>query len=108
MRVLLVQQGLSKALKGREALPTTMSDEETDELMEKAHSVILLCLGNEVLCEVAKKDTTAKLWLKLESLYMTKSLTNRLYLKKRLYTLQMKEGTSIKDTLMNLIKLSWI
>ncbi|RVW75611.1 Retrovirus-related Pol polyprotein from transposon TNT 1-94 [Vitis vinifera] len=73
-----------------------MSDEETDELMEKAHSVILLCLGNEVLCEVAKKDTTAKLWLKLESLYMTKSLTNRLYLKKRLYTLQMKE-----DTMMN-------
>ena len=27
MRVLLVQQVLSKALKGREALPTTMSDE---------------------------------------------------------------------------------
>ncbi|KAL6321549.1 hypothetical protein AAG906_021744 [Vitis piasezkii] len=73
-----------------------MSDEEKDELMEKAHSVILLCLGNEVLREVAKKDTTTKLWLRLESLYMTKSLTNRLYLKKRLYTLQMKE-----DTMMN-------
>ena len=76
-----------------------MSVEENDELMEKAHSVILLCLGNEVFREVAKKDTTAKLWLRLESLYMTKSLTNRLYLKKRLYTLQMKEGTSIKDHL---------
>ena len=85
-----------------------MSDEENDELMEKTHSVILLCLGNEVLREVAKKDMTAKLWLRLESLYMRKSLTNHLYLKKRLYTLQMKEGTSIKDTLMNLIKLSWI
>ena len=64
-----------------------MSDEENDELMEKAHSVILLCLGNEVLHEVVEEDMAAKLWLRLESLYMTKSLTNRLYLKKRLYTL---------------------
>ena len=45
-----------------------MFDEENDELMEKAHSAILLCLGNEVLCEIIEKDMTAKLWLKLESL----------------------------------------
>ena len=99
MCALLVQQGLSKALKGKDALPTTMYDEEKDELKEKTHSAILLCLGNEVFCEVVEKDMAAKLWLRLESLYMTKSLTNRLYLKKRLYTLQMKEGTSIKDHL---------
>ena len=85
-----------KALKYREALPTTMFD---DELMEKAHSAILLCLGNEVLREVVEEDTTTKLWLKLESLYMTKSLTNLLKLKNWLYTLQMKEGTSIKNHL---------
>ena len=65
-----------------------------DELMEKARSAILLCLGNEVLREVVEEDTTTKLWLKLESLYMTKSLTNLLNLKNWLYTLQMKEGTS--------------
>ena len=70
-----------------------------DELMEKAHSAILLCLGNEVLREVVEEDTTTKLWLKLESLYMTKSLTNLLNLKNWLYTLQMKEGTSIKNHL---------
>ena len=65
-----------------------------DELMEKAHRAILLCLGSEVLHEVVEEDTTTKLWLKLESLYMTKSLTNLLNLKNWLYTLQMKEGTS--------------
>ena len=70
-----------------------------DELMEKARSAILLCLGNEVLREVVEEDTTTKLWLKLESLYMTKSLTNLLNLKNWLYTLQMKEGTSIKNHL---------
>ena len=53
IRALMVQQELSKALKGRKAQPTTMSDEENDELMEKAHSAILLCLGNEVFREIA-------------------------------------------------------
>ena len=78
---------MSKALKGRETLPTMMSDEEKYELMEKAYSVILLCLGNKVFCEDVEEGTTTKLWLKLESVYMTNSLTNRLYLKKQLYTL---------------------
>ena len=65
--------------------------------MEKVHSDILLCLGHEVLHEVVEEDMTTKLWLKLESLYMTKSLTNHLYLKKRLNNLQVKEDKSIKD-----------
>lgn len=49
--------------KSREALPTIMFDEENDELMEKMHNVIMLCLDNEVLSEVAKDDTIVKLWL---------------------------------------------
>ena len=41
------------------------------------------------------EETIAGLWCKLESLYMTKSLLNKLFMKKQLYSLQMKEGTSI-------------
>lgn len=67
--------------------------------MDKTHSAILLCMGDEVLREVAKEDTTVKLWSKIKSLYMTKSLTNRLYLKKILYTLQMHGGKPIKEHL---------
>ena len=64
-------------LKGREVLSTTTSDEENNELMEKMHNTILLCLGNEVL---------GKLQLKLKSLYMTKSLIIHFYLKKLVFT----------------------
>jgi hypothetical protein len=87
MKALLVQQRLSKALKGKEALSELLKEEE---IMEKAHSAIQLCLSNEVLRKVVEENTASKLWLKLESLYMTKSLTNRLYLKKRLATLHMQ------------------
>ena len=47
--------------------------------------------------EVADESTTYGLWLKLESLYMTKSLTNQLYLIQCSYTLCMSEGKSIKS-----------
>ena len=63
MCALLIQQGLSKALKGRKALPSMMFDEKNDKLMEKAYGVILLRLSNEMLHEIAEEDTATKLWL---------------------------------------------
>ncbi|KAF7833259.1 Retrovirus-related Pol polyprotein from transposon TNT 1-94 [Senna tora] len=102
---LLVKQGLLKALKGKEALLTELSNQEKDDLLELALSTILLSLADDVLREVADEKSAAGLWLKLETLYMTKSLTNRLYLKQRLYTLRMKEDTPIKDHLAELNKI---
>lgn len=54
---------------------------------EKAHSMILLSLSDEVLYEVSEETTAAGLWLKLEKLYLTKSLCNKLLLKRRLFGL---------------------
>jgi len=56
-------------------------------VLKKAHSVILLILGDEVFCKVAKEKTAMKIWEKLETLYLKKSLAHKLYLKKKLYTL---------------------
>ena len=95
MRALLVQQGLLKTLKGVKALPNSWTDEEKEDVMERALGAILLTLSNEVLREVGSIKSAPELWLKLESLYMTKSLAKRLYLKKSLHTLRMDEGTSI-------------
>ncbi|GJV01823.1 hypothetical protein Tco_1335392 [Tanacetum coccineum] len=41
---------------------------------------------NKVLREVTGETTAAGVWSKLETLYMIKSLANKLYLKKKLYT----------------------
>ena len=53
--------------------------EELAEQEEKAHSLILLSLSNEVLYEVVDEETASGLWLKLEKLYMTKSICNKLF-----------------------------
>ncbi|CAA6657668.1 unnamed protein product [Spirodela intermedia] len=96
MRTLLTHQGLHKALLRKEKMSNTMSIEAKPELDEKALVVIQLSLSNEVLCEVIHESTIVALWLKLESLYMTRSLTNKLFLKQCLFMLKMAKGTSIK------------
>ncbi|KAD7478133.1 hypothetical protein E3N88_01269 [Mikania micrantha] len=97
MKALLVHQGVVDALAGEARLPATMSDKEKKDVLEKAHSAIILSLGDRVLREVSKETSAAGIWTRLESLYMTKSLANRLYLKKRLYTFHMTSGKTLED-----------
>ncbi|GJV06594.1 retrovirus-related pol polyprotein from transposon TNT 1-94 [Tanacetum coccineum] len=65
--------------------------------MKKANRNLILCLVDRVLREVTKETSAAGIWTKLTSLYMTKSLANRLYLKKKLYTYYMSPGTKLGD-----------
>ncbi|GJS54924.1 zinc finger, CCHC-type containing protein [Tanacetum coccineum] len=94
MRALMVQRGCDAAL---ETLPADMEAGEKDALMKKVYSCLILCLGDRVLREVTKETSDARIWTKLTSLYMTKSLANRLYLKKKLYTYYMSPGTKLGD-----------
>ncbi|GKB70506.1 retrovirus-related pol polyprotein from transposon TNT 1-94 [Tanacetum coccineum] len=94
MRALMVQQGCDVAL---ETLPADMEAGEKAALMKKAYITLILCLGDRVLREVTKKTTATGIWTKLTCIYMTKSLANRLYLKKKLYTYYMSPGTKLGD-----------
>jgi hypothetical protein len=62
MRDLLVQQGLKKALEGKTKKPTTMMNEEWEDLDAREISTIHLCLANEVLFNIVGEDTTIGLW----------------------------------------------
>jgi len=76
-----------------------MTDELWEEHDEKVLSTIQLSLAPQAIREVLDKTTTAGVWLKLETIYMTKSLANKIRLKERLYTFSMAEGTSIRNHL---------
>ena len=100
MEALLITQGLGDAIEpiskneGKE-VSSSKTPEETSKIDNKARSIIILSLGDAVIREVAKEKTVAGLWAKLESIYMTKSLANRLYIKKRMFTMKMVEGSSL-------------
>ena len=54
MQAVLIQQKCEKALKGEGVSPVTMSQAEKTEMVDKVMSVIVLCLSDKVLRDVAK------------------------------------------------------
>uniref|UniRef100_A0A2N9FYY5 Integrase catalytic domain-containing protein n=1 Tax=Fagus sylvatica TaxID=28930 RepID=A0A2N9FYY5_FAGSY len=92
---LLVQQSLVKALYGKTKKPEKMTDDEWEELDMKAVSTIRLLLADEVMYDVMEENSTTGIWLNLEKRYMSKSLTNKLHLKQKLYGLKMTEDKAM-------------
>ncbi|GJZ43354.1 hypothetical protein Tco_0590609 [Tanacetum coccineum] len=90
------------------ALETLSAYKEVGEkasLMKKAYSTLIQFLGDRVLWEVTKETTAAGIWIELTSLYITKSLKNRLYLKKKLYTYYMSPCIKLGDHIYEFNKL---
>jgi len=71
--------------------PEKMTMEEGKDLKGMAISTILLCLSNNALRNVLGLTDSVDIWDKLKSWYNSKTLTSRLYLKKRLFGVQMME-----------------
>ncbi|KAE8669591.1 hypothetical protein F3Y22_tig00112230pilonHSYRG00138 [Hibiscus syriacus] len=86
---LLAQQGILKAL--RPIKPASMDEEDWEELQQRAAGTIRLCLADEVMYHVMHLSSPDEIWRKLESQFMSKSLTTKLYLKQRLYGLKMQD-----------------
>lgn len=79
---LLFREGSNIALETR---PGDYSNEDWNYVNRQACGTIRLCLGKDQKYFVMKENVAAVLWKKLEDKYMTKSIENRLYLKKKLF-----------------------
>ncbi|KAE8716977.1 cytochrome P450 71A9-like [Hibiscus syriacus] len=58
-----------------------------------------LALADEVLSSIEEKKTTKEIWDHLTKLYEATSLHNKIFLKRKLYTLRMSESTSVTEHL---------
>jgi len=113
---LLTREGTSKGLKVKTCKTAKMMDHEWVTLREKEKpekmttevgedlkdttmSTLLLCLINNYIQEVLALTDPIDIWDKLESRYKLKLLISRLYLKKRLFGLQMTEEANFNQRL---------
>jgi len=76
-----------------------MSTEEWEKLKRKERSTIRICLADSVMLNVLGEDSSKRLWDKLGSLYQSKPLVNKFFLRKKLYLLRMSDGSSMIDNL---------
>lgn len=87
--------GLGKVLRTR---PTTIDEEEWDEIQEQAVSLVFLYLKPNVFKQVAVETNVNELFNSLQQKYHHKELSNRLYTSLKLMSFKMKEGdTKLQD-----------
>jgi hypothetical protein len=77
--------------------PTGTSVDDWKKMDWKVKRTIRLCLSDSVLLNVSEEGTTKDLWEKLGKLYQSKSLVNKLFLRKKLYNLRMRDGDSVAE-----------
>ncbi|TXG72398.1 hypothetical protein EZV62_000977 [Acer yangbiense] len=90
----LFQKELDIALEDK---PSEMDDKEWEKINHQACGTIRLSLAKDQKYTVMKEKSAKKLWKTLEDKYMTKSLKNRLYLKKKLFRFMYVLGMSINN-----------
>ncbi|PON82264.1 hypothetical protein TorRG33x02_219660 [Trema orientale] len=99
MRAVLIQQKYTKALGDGSDFPELTKTADKQEVYETAYSLLILNLADNVLTQVDEEDSALKIWNKLDSLYMTKSLSNKIYLKEHLFGFRMDSTKSLEDNL---------
>ena len=67
--------------------------------MDNTYSLLILNLTNNVLRQVNEEGTTLKVWTKLKSLYMVKSLFNNIYLQEQLFGFKMDTSKNLEENL---------
>lgn len=87
--------GVNDQMQLNEDQKDSLNEDQKQEIMDKSHSSIILGLGYKPHREGSRERNEQAVWLKLEQLYMTKSLANTLSLKQRLYSFKMQEDMSI-------------
>jgi hypothetical protein len=61
--------------------------------------MIQLCLADSVLLNVSGEDLTKKMWDKLGSLYQSKSLLNKFFLRNKMYLPRMSKDSTMNEHL---------
>jgi hypothetical protein len=88
----LYQKDLFLPLGGIAKKPTTTKDEEWDILDRKALGMIRLSLAASMAFNISKEKTMKGLMDALDKLYEKPSMSNKVFLMKRLFNMKMSKG----------------
>ena len=91
---LLVQQGIHNALEISK--PTSMDKEKRVAMKKKAASTIRLAIAPKIKYNYLKETDPGMFFEKLQAVYASKSLTNKLCLRWELYQLMKEDDTSMQ------------
>ena len=75
---------------------STESDPEAQEIKElRARNIICLSLADNLLIHEDTESSPKEIWAKLEEIYEPKNLANKLFLRRKFFTLKMEDGVGM-------------
>ena len=95
MEDILILKDQYLPIEGTTKKPSSMKNEEWNKLNRKAIATICQYLAKNVYFNVSGEKTTKGLWKKLHDLYEKNTVSNKVFLMKKLYNLKMKEGALV-------------
>ncbi|MDO7987387.1 hypothetical protein OC713_02560 [Sweet potato little leaf phytoplasma] len=99
MKTVLVQQKVAITLADPKEYPEDIKPKEKKEIEEVAFSTVILYLSDNVLRQVHDATTAREVWASLDKIYLTKSLTNKLYLKEKFFGFRMDTSKDLEQNL---------
>ena len=64
-----------------------------------AYGTRILNLSDSVIRQVLEEETTYKIWKKLESLYATKDIPNKMYLREKFFTYKLDPSKTLTNNI---------
>ncbi|KAL2476226.1 Copia-like retroelement pol polyprotein [Abeliophyllum distichum] len=101
MIAILVQQRVSRALDDPENYLDDLKEKSTEivDMNEIAYSFIILHLFDNIVGQVDDSKTARVLWFALDALFLTKTLPNKIYLLKKLFSFKMDTSKDLEANL---------
>ena len=106
IKAILIEKGCATVLekpnpedKGKAPALDEKAQARLVEMQLKAYGAVILNLGDKVLREIQEQKTAAEILERLDEIYCSKSLANRLYMKRRVYSYCFSSDKSILEQL---------
>ncbi|KAL2472246.1 Retrovirus-related Pol polyprotein from transposon TNT 1-94 [Abeliophyllum distichum] len=101
MRAILVQQRVSKALDDPETYPDELKEKSTEivDMNEIAYGSIILHLSDNIVRQVDGSKTARVLRSALDTLFLTKTLPNKIYLLEKLFIFKIDTSKDLEANL---------
>ena len=106
IKALLAQQRLLKAIEDPIIWPEGTTEDQKNEILETATGTLIFHLSDSIIRQIDSDDTPAKIWKRLDDLFQVKSLTNKIFLKERLFGFKMNSSKSLDENLDEFRKLT--
>ena len=107
-RMALIREGLWGIVAGTETAPEEAEADRRSKFLarrDRALATIVLAIDPSLLYLIGDPDDPVAVWKKLQDQFQKKTWANKLALRRRLHSLQLKDGASVQDHIKSMTEL---